>query len=336
MICLFPFTHVSSPRVKLLAETLGPVSICLPVDRMASSQVKAWGRHGILDIRIPDGLDGSALMAAMRGFKQWAGIHGTKLSDISDFYKLSQGRPPLVDEDGPGRILTQIKRRESGTTAQSPDRRFASALFLALAHDHDVDLDEAERQLESVEAMEADLYARMAGKRQDSATKPFVHPDATVAAAPQVKGVRMSSQRLQAWACLAQSSLCPTPSVFVTTSSTILDLVLEQYPSPIQPIYWELSDTDGALAVKQQRLEALGAFSLSTDPQALLTDDRLIGEPGSVRLVLHILPGVAPPDLLSGLSKMSAKCQGSRENSGLNCIVGRIESQSAKKSANKA
>lgn len=325
MICFFPFTYISDPRAKLLADVLGPVTVFLPVDSMASSPMKAWSQQGGIEIRTPVGLDGSALMAAVRGFKDWAEVHGTKLSDISDFYRLSQGRPPLVNENGPSQILTQIKLRESGDAAEKPDRLFQSALFLALAHDHDMHQDEADRQLGSVAAMEAELYANISGNTQDAELSTSLRPNAAAAAAHQEHGVCMSTQRLQAWACLAQSC-APAASVYVTTSSAVLDHVLERYPDHTQTIHWELSDSDRAMALKPQRLKALDDFSRSTNPSAVLPSDSLAGEPGSVRLALHFLTGVAPQDLFIELSKMPMKINKRHENGWVNSIVGLIES----------
>jgi hypothetical protein len=279
-----------------------------------------------METRTPTGLDGTALMAAVRGFKDWAEVHGSKLSDISDFYRRSQGRPPLVDETGPSQILTQIKRRESGDAdEEKPDRLFQSALFLALAHDHDMHQDEAGRHLGSVAAMEAELYANISGNPEDAELRSTLRPDATAAATHQAHGVCMSSQRLQAWACLAQSC-SPTASVYVTTSSAVLDHVLARYPDHTQSISWELSDSDRAMALKPQRLKALEAFGRSNNPSAVLSDDSLAGEPGSLRLALHLLVGVAPQDLLIGLSKTPMKPPDRRENAWLNSIVGLIES----------
>lgn len=325
MICLFPFTHISDSRAKLLADGLGPVTVYLPVDSMTSSRMKAWVQQGGMETRTPAGLDGTALMAAVRGFKDWAEVHGTKLSDISDFYRRSQGRPPLVDENGPSQILTQIKRRESGDAAEKPDRLFRSALFLALAHDHDMHQDEAGRQLGSVAAMEADLYANMSGNTEDVEPISGLRPGAAAVATHHEHGVRMSAQRLQAWACLAQSC-SPIASVYVTTSSAVLNHVLERYPDHTQPISWGLSDSDLAMALKPQRLTALEAFGRSSNPSAVLPDDSLAGEPGSVRLVLHFLGGVAPQDLLLGLSEMPMNTHDRRENVWLNSIVGLMES----------
>jgi hypothetical protein len=326
MISLFPFTHISGPGAKLLAQALGPLTLSLPVDQMASDRMKAWVRDGLLNIQTPSGLDGSALMTALRGFKQWAGLHGTKLCDISDFYRFSQGRPPLVDDNGPGRILTQIRRRESGAASETPDRLFASALILALAHDHDMDQEAADRQLGSVEAMEAELYANIAGNGQDLESHSLLHSNPAAAAAFQDQDHRMSIQRLQAWACLAQASSPLLSSVFVTTSSAILDRVLERYPNAIPSISWELSDLDEAMALKQQRLDALEVLGRSSKPLALSADNGLAGAPGSARVALYVIPGVAPPVLLSGLSKMAVKIQDSRENGWLNSIVGLLES----------
>jgi hypothetical protein len=309
----------------LLADVLGPVTVYLPVDSMTSSGMKAWARQGAMETRTPAGLDDTALIAAVRGFNDWAGVHGTKLSDISDFYRLSQGRPPLVDENGAGRILTQIKLRESGDAIEKPDRLFQSALFLALAHDHDMHQDEAGRQLGSVAAMEAELYANISGNTEDAELSSTLRPDAAAAATHQEHGLRMSAQRLQAWACLAQSC-SPIASVYVTTSPDVLDHVLERYPDHAQPIFWELSDSNRAMALKPQRLKALEAFGRSNNPSAELPDDSLTGEPGSVRLALHSLVGVAPQDMLIGLSKTPMKTHDRRENVWLNSIVGLIES----------
>jgi hypothetical protein len=335
MICFFPYTHISDPRVKLLADVMGPVTVCLPVDSMRSFGMKAWVQQGTMETRTPAGLDGSALMAAVRDFKDWAGIHGTKLSDISDFYRRSQGRPPLVDENGPSRILTQIKHRESGDAAEEPDRLFQSALFLALAHEHDMHQDEADRQLGSVAAMEAELYANISGDTEDVALRSTLRTNAAAAAIHQEHGDRMSTQRLQAWACLAQSC-SPIDSVYVTTSSDVLDHVLERYPHHTQPISWELSDSDRAMALKPQRLKALEDFGRSSNPSAEFPDDSLTGEQGAVRLTLHFLVGVAPQHLLVGLSKTPMKTHDHHENVWLNSIVGLIESCRTKKSVNKA
>lgn len=325
MICFFPFTHISDPRAKLLADALGPVTVYLPIDSMASGRTKRWAQQGGLKTRTPTGLDGSALMAAVRGFKDWAAVHGTKLSDISDFYRLSQGRPPLVDENGSSQILTQIKLRQSGDAAEKPDRLFQSAIFLALAHDHDMHQDEADRQLGSVAAMEAELYANISGNPQDVELSSFLRPNAAAAAAPQEHGLRMSAQRLRAWACLALSC-SPVASVYVTTSSAILGHVLERYPDHTQPIYWELSDSHRTMALKPRRLKALDDFVRSSNPSEALSSDSLAGEPGSVRLALHFLAGVAPQDLVIGLSQSPMKTHDRHENKWLNSIVGLIES----------
>lgn len=325
MICYFPFTHISDTRTKLLADALGPLTVYLPVNSLVSDHMKAWAHHGGLETRTPTGLDGSALMAAVRGFKDWAEVHGTKLSDISDFYKLSQGRPPLVDENAPSQILTQVKHRESGDTAEEPDQLFQSALFLALAHDYDMHQDEADRQLGSVAAMEAELYANISGDAQDVEDSSPLRPNAAAVGTRQGPGVRMSTQRLRAWACLAQSC-SPAAFIYVTSSSDALDHVLELYPDQTHSIHWELSDSDRAMALKQQRLKALDAFGRANNPSTALPDDSLVGEPGSVRLALHFLAGVAPQDLLFGLSKTPMKTADDQENLWLNSIVGLIES----------
>ncbi|MGD9008737.1 MAG: hypothetical protein PVG41_12495, partial [Desulfobacteraceae bacterium] len=222
-------------------------------------------------------------------------------------------------------ILTQIKRRESGDAAEKPDRLFQSALFLALAHDHDMHQDEAGRQLGSVAAKEAELYANISGNAEDADFSSTLRPSAADAAVHQEHGIRMVAQRLQAWACLAQS--CPpTAAVYVTTSPAVLDHVLERYPDHTQPISWELSASDRAMGLKPQRLKALEAFGRSNNPSAELPDDSLAGDSGSARLALHLLAGVAPQDLLIGLSKTPMKIHDHRENAWLNSIVGLIES----------
>jgi hypothetical protein len=287
--------------------------------------MKAWVQHGGLETRTPDGLDGSALMAAVRGFKDWAQIHGTKISDISDFYKLSQGRPPLVDENAPSQVLTQIKHRESGDAPAEPDRLFQSALFLALAHDNDMDQDEADQQLGSVAAMEADLFANISGNAQDGEESLPLTPNATSVSALRGHDVRMSGQRLQAWACLAQACSQVVP-IYVTTSTDVLDHVLERYPDALQPIHWELSDSDRVLKLKQKRLKALDAYGRSNNPSTALSDGSLTGEPGSVRLALHFLAGVSPHNLLIGLSKAEMQIHEISQNPWLNTIIGLIES----------
>ncbi len=325
MICYFPFTHISDPRIKLLADALGPFSVYLPAESMASARMTALIRLGSLEIRTPAGLDSAALMAAVQGFKDWAEVHGTKLSDISDFYKLSQGRPPLVDENAPSQIRTQIKHRESGKSAREPDRLFQSALFLALAHDHDTHQDEADRQLGSVAAMEAELYATLSGNTPDAEESSPFRPFTASVSNHQELEIRMSSQRLQAWACLAQSCGA-ADAIFVTTSPTVLDHVLERYPDHSQPIRWEVSDSERVIALKQRRLEALTAYGRANDPSTALPDDSLAGATGSNRLALYFLAGVAPQDLFIGLSKMEMSTHHRFEIPWLNSIVGLIES----------
>jgi hypothetical protein len=90
------------------------------------------------------------------------------------------------------------------------------------------------------------------------------------------------------------------------------------------------------MALKPQRLKALETYGRSSNPSAELPDDSLTGEPGSVRLTLHFLVGVAPQDLLVGLSKTPMKTHDHHENVWLNSIVGLIESCRTKKSVNKA
>ena len=325
MICYFPFTHISDSHTTLLADALGPFTLYLPLDSMVTRTMAASIQHGSLTVRTPAGLDSGALTAAVQRFKNWAGVHGTKLSDISDFYKLSQGRPPLVDDNAPSRIRMQIKRRESGESVREPDRLFQSALFLALAHEHDMIHEEADRQLESVAAMEADLYATMSGSIQDEAESSPPRSRATAASNPQRLEARMSLQRLRAWACLAQS--CDADdSIFLTASPTVLDHVLERFPNHSPPVRWELNDSDRVIAMKQRRLEALTAYGRAKDPATALPDDGLAGVPGSKRLALHFLAGVAPQDLLLDLAKTEMDTSHGPDIPWLNAVVGLVES----------
>lgn len=323
MICCFPFTYITDPRIAALVDGLGPVTVYLPAGGMVSAQMENWVHHGDLTVRTPKGLDTAALTAAVRSFREWAGIHGTRFSDISDFYRLSQGRPPLVDESAPSQIRTQLRQTDNKDDKTESDRLFQSALFLALAHEHDLQRDEIQRQMGSVAAMQARLYADISGDTQESDLMPAMAQQPDAGLIDDDPGSLMGARRLQAWACLVRED--PSPAcTYITTSAAILDHVLELFPGSRELACWNLSGPDQTPKLKERRRETLSAAGRARDPLSVRMDDRQSGPKGAARLTLHCLCGVAPGRLIRRLAK--TKSMPFTDDSWFNSIVGLVES----------
>lgn len=329
MICYFPLTHITDSHVKLLAEVLGPVTVNLPAGSMVTQQVDAWAQAGLLELKTPSGLDESSLLRAVQEFKNWADMHGRKLSDIAEFYRQSQGHPPMMDENAPSQISTQIKHFNAAETPESPNRLYQSALFMALAHEYDLHQEAAAAQLGSVVAMEADLFAKISGDAEDAAIGSPVRPSTTDTTAPYVPGIHMGARRLQTWACLAEQDAV-ADCTYVTTSSEIFGLLLERFPENREILCWHLSDNDRHASIKQQRRSALDELARANEPLAILTEAQLDGRADSVsvKLKLHLLPGVSPRTLLNTFSKREKQTltQATNDTPWQNSIVGIITS----------
>jgi hypothetical protein len=329
MICCFPFTYITDSRVKLLADSLGPVIVNLPAGSMINRQVKSWAVKGRFEFRIPSGLDESSLLGAVQEFEAWADMHGRKLSDISDFYRLSQGRPPLVDEDAPSQIRTQIKHLKAAEASDAPNQLYQSALFMALAHEYDLHQEAAAEQLSSVVAMEADLYATISGDAEVSDSNSSVRPFKTDAPAHYAPGTHMGVQRLQAWACLASQDAAPA-CAYITTSTDVFDHLLELLPENRQILCWQLGDSDQYVSIKQQRRSALDELGRAKEPLRLLPEALLEGsaDTESAQLTLHLLPGVTPQALFDRISKQEKRAllHASIDSHWQNSIIGIITS----------
>jgi hypothetical protein len=323
MICYFPFTYITDPGVAALVECLGPVTIYLPDGGMVSVKMEQWMRHGDLSVHTPKDLDPTALKAAVRSFREWAGIHGTRLSDISDFYRLFQGRPPLVDENAPSQIRTQIRQADNGDAKTEPDRLFQSALYMALAHEHDLHRDEIQRQMGSVTAMEARLYADLSGNTEESDLAPAMAQQPDAGTIDYEPGSHLGARRLQAWACLAREDPAPA-CAYITTSAAIFDHVLELFPDSRELVCWNLSDLDRTPKLKKRRREALSAAGRAREPWKVRIDGSRNGPKDAVRLTLHCLSGVTPDRLIRRLAK--AKSKRFADDTWLNSIIGLVES----------
>ena len=322
MICFFPFTYMTDPRIAALIDALGPVTVYLPAAGTVSAQMEHWVDQGDLNIHTPRDLDPSALTAAVRSFREWAGIHGTRLSDISDFYRLSQGRPPLVDENAPSQIRTQIRQADNGEASTEPDHLFQSALFLALAHEHDLHQDEIQRQMGSVASMEARLYADISGGTPKSDLVSGMAPQPDEDSMDYEPGMHMGPRRLQAWAHLVCEDPAPA-CTYVTTSAAIFDHVLELFPDSRELACWNLSGMDRTSKLKKRRREVLSAVGRARDPLTVRMDDTRNEPSEAVRLTLHCLSGVSPHRLIRRLAK--TKSSGSADDPWLNSIIGLIE-----------
>lgn len=302
MICYLPFTYISERHLAALCRQLGPITMYIPDETLVPDHMRAAAQAGDIDLRPLQALPPGRLISAIQAFKQWADLHQGNLADVAGFFKAADGRFPMMDETNPSQISTRIRRFEDSPAGEDVAPLFQAALFLAMAQEYDQQQESMRRGLGSVQTLEREMLARLAG---DSGADSGTDLDTTPSRPPAdlETGGYMTEARVEAWAQLALQDADP-PLVYLTGSPAVIDHLLNLFPEAEKAVHLGISaqDTDSHPSVLQRR-DALKCLCDGMTPQPNLPEGfEFVPEDGSAGLTFFLLKGISPRVMLQRLS----------------------------------
>jgi hypothetical protein len=312
MICYMPFSYISPERLHRLGALFHRFTVYASAEYLITEPMRRMEKQGMMDIRFARGVDGDRLQRVINEFDAWADLHRGDMASLRDFFKISQGAPPLVNETDATQISTRIRHFETPTGNASGDSLFQAALFLALAHRYDAQQETLGSELGAIQEMEQRMFSRMSGN--DDLAEPL---DAHGIAHAKDVPVRsdadffMLDRRIRAWATLAAAD--PEPAwAFVTSSRQVLDNLLEDFPEAYQLAQWQREVPQPDIGNEAEVFGNLPAvlknlvFSRDMKAETLTLPEQTLpreSECDIVQFALFGLPGCNPRRALSRMRK---------------------------------
>lgn len=309
MIYYMPFTHIEEPHMTMLAGAFGCIALCSPAEALVPDRMRQWEREALLEIRYPYQVEGDRLIAVVRDYKAWAQMHQGRIGDMAEFFKFRPERFVMMEDTNPSQIRHQVRHYGEPPGSETEDPLIDAALFLSLAQEFDTQQYAMDREMDAVQALERQMMQKISGRGGDAedllpetGAPPISRRD--YAFLPE-----MIPQRVRAWALLALND-GDSPWLYVTRSRPVVEHLLDHFPEGDviydQPL---ISAEKEPLIPPARMREMLQAMSVDAAEPAIEAPAKP-GEPvPNVRLIIHRLSGVAPPDFLETLCGQGATAQ---------------------------
>jgi len=291
----FPFTCMNRAAAKMMRLCFPKAVLYLP---LASVMTEMQAEEDFAEIRIPVSGDQEKLRSIAKEYQNWAQLHQAR--DLS-FFKNREGTLPFFDEFSVHEIRSDIRRKKEGKNRadQNPDPLFQARIFLSISQEYDIGQWEVSSELESLSEMENALLREIRGDEdEDTDTGPSLRS----IIAKNDPGAHMTAERLNAWARLA---LCDPDlsSLFITTSSAVMETVCERIPEAGQVLRVEgislhaeaVKEWQQALAECLQRI----ALAESISETETITAAENADAASAFSLTVYRVSGSSPGDFLN-------------------------------------
>ena len=217
----FPFTTIAEPALTAVAACFGPPVVYQAWGRIPEFLAK-WAEEGRIEIRVPISEDEDHLDRVLHEFRQWSEAH--RGADAR-FFKTQRQTVPFFSESSRTQILRDIRTREDEKpSAPAADPLFESRLFLLIAQIWDLQNQEVDQDLKSIQSFEMALQRHMKGPEESEFLVERYGP-------LQDLGTHMTLERLRAWARI-MAGFEEIPKLLVTDSPAVFEAVLDQIPQP--------------------------------------------------------------------------------------------------------
>lgn len=218
-----PFTYLSEATARMLTSLVGPVVVYQPLQATLPAGLSDLASRKLIEIRTPMTQDDDRLRAALAEFTAWAHMNPGKSTPGPDFIGSRQGEIPFFEETAVNRIRADIKRYhapQSQTVQQ--EAQFSARLFLAVAQENDAATDCLDNDLACYQTLEKGFLKSLA----DADDAGFSRQGLGGEIWREDPGIRLTEQRIRAWATLAMGD-ANQPEMLITTSSAVIDSLLE-------------------------------------------------------------------------------------------------------------
>ncbi|MCP4693959.1 MAG: hypothetical protein GY859_38345 [Desulfobacterales bacterium] len=308
----FPYTYMPTGTAKMLGVLFKRVVLYLPGKAGTPEGVRRLVESGWLETRIPVETGEEELAGALKNYHAWADLHLGGRGVDPALIKLQGERVPFFDDQRPARIKEDILGRPSSDPAaeKAGEEEDASLLkarmLLCMAQEFDVQCDEVNQRISSVEKMERDLLTSLKGGEEI-----FKPGSAGRAAAATVDSAgRMTGERLAAWGrIILEDPLLddagPTP-FFVTTSREAFETSVEAAAGVELAELGEPSPGWEGQEDLEERLDVLVQGSEGTPVAGRIDVPAGEGADEPLSLTLAFIPGKTPGEVFGPREKPDA------------------------------
>lgn len=254
-------------------------------------------RDGILDIRIPEEVNGEFLDKILEDYRNWINTHqGTETAVL----RTMADEIPFFDESASSQIRADLKKTgKQIPTEKKTDPLFNAKLFLHMAQELDLQVKILDQDLMAIEAMEKDFMRNLKGEDDDDQAQATMQ----MVLEKDDPGHFMTTERIKAWISLMLKD--PQGSaLFTTTSRAVMEHLMDIMPDMEQVIRFDAItmgvDEDKTLSNwRDDLLETLKNLALENWPvpmEDLSHPTEIPGIKSNAVLTIYIIPNKSPQD----------------------------------------
>jgi hypothetical protein len=297
----FPFTYIPESVGKILAAWFGQTAVYQISAAKVPDDMQKLVNEGILDIRIPIGINGELLDKIYKEYQVWVRNHqGTETA----FLKTMAHKIPFFNDNASSQIRADIKK----TARQIPPKEkphplFNAGLFLHMAQEYDRQNETLSEDLMAIDAMEENVMKDLKGEETNDQARARVH----MAIERQESGHYMTAERIEAWAFFMLND--PQDSgLFVTTSRAVVESIIDLAPETQEIIRFDAVPlgADEVDAWGNWRNEFMKALEVLATHPLPVTIDNMPSPPEvpeskiKVSLTLYVIPDKTPHECFAG------------------------------------
>lgn len=285
-------------------------------------------RDGILDIRIPEEVNGEFLDKILEDYRNWINTHqGTETAVL----RTMADEIPFFDESASSQIRADLKKTgKQIPTEKKTDPLFNAKLFLHMAQELDLQVKILDQDLMAIEAMEKDFMRNLKGEDDDDQAQATMQ----MVLEKDDPGHFMTTERINAWISIMLQDP-QAPGLFVTTSRAVLEHLIDIVPEMVEVICLDAipigTDEDETLLNWQDGLMESLAM-LATDKWPSTMDDmanlpEVPGKDTTVELTIYIVPNKTPYECFADCVKIDVFQSDSTKTSTQfkNTLIGLVE-----------
>jgi len=291
----FPFTYIPKSVGKALSACFRQTAVYQISGTKIPKDMQELSRDGILDIRIPEEVNGEFLDKILKDYRNWINAHQGMETAV---LKTMADEIPFFDESASSQIRADLKKTGKQIPAEkNPDPLFNAKLFLHMAQELDIQMKILDQDLMDIEAMEKDFMRNLKGEDDDDQARATMR----MVLEKDDPGHFMTTERINAWISIMLQDP-QTSGLFITTSRTVLEHLIDIVPEAEKAICSDAIpmdvDKDETLSNWQddlmETLEMLATNSWPATMDDVTNPPETPGKETNVVLTIYIVPNKNP------------------------------------------
>ena len=291
----FPFTYIPKSLGKTLSACFRQTAVYQISGTKIPEDMQELSRDGILDIRIPEEVNGEFLDKILKDYRNWINDHQGMETAV---LKTMADEIPFFDESSSSQIRADLKKTGKQTlTEEKPDLLFYAKLFLHIAQEFDLQKKILDQDLMDIEAMEDDFMKDLKGEDDDDQFRATLR----MVLEKDDPGHYMTTERINSWASLLLQDP-QTSGLFITTSRAVLEHLIDIVPEAEKAICFDAIpmdvDKDETLSNWQDDLmetaEMLATHSWPASMDDVKNPPKVPGKETNIVLKIYIVPNKNP------------------------------------------